>query len=268
MEENREGTLLVSAMKNEFERYQKTRTKLILPEIKTYDHVNIPKNFQIKSLSSVELADQITLMDFNIFSRIQPRECLGQAWKSKVNKKIAPNILTMIQQFNNLTIFIQCQILQEKSLKNRGKALKHIIKMGERFRELKNYNSLCASFSALNSAPVHRLKDAWDRVPKEQIKQFEEFKVIFASEFNHKNLRQIFRNSSAPCIPHIGLFLQDLVFIDDGNSNNTENKNLQKNMVNFSKSVRTYDRIKQIRLYQNHRYENIAEKEVVQKNIN
>ena len=232
-----------------------------------YNDIIKPKKFRIENLNPEDLSDQITLMDFSLFSKIKPRECLNQAWKKKGNKTNAPNILAMIRQFNNLTVYIQISILKERTLKERSKTMRRIIKIGERFREQKNYNSLCAVFSALNSAPIHRLKLAWKRVPERHIQMFEQFKVIFKRDFNHRNLRQLFRNAAAPSIPHIGLFLQDLVFIDDGNSSHKVNENFVQHgkMVNFSKSVRLFDRIKNIRLYQQHPYTKIKENLIVQK---
>jgi len=161
----------------------------------------------------------------------------------------------MIQQFNNLTIFVQMQILQQENLKQRAAYMKRVIKLGDRFRDINNFNSLCAIFSALNSAPIHRLKEAWAKLSKVETDSFEQFKNIFSRDFNHRNLRQIFQRCTPPTIPHIGLFLQDLVFIDDGNTSTIKQENFgQKSMLNFSKSVRTAERIKTIRLYQNHSY--------------
>eukprot|EP01083_Nonionella_stella_P318050 1160617_1 len=202
------------------------------------------------------IADQVTLMDFQMFSGIEPRECIGQCWKKANSRVMAPHILGLIQQFNHLTLFVQMQIILQKSLKERSHMMKCVVAMGQRFKRLRNYNSLCAIYSALNSAPIHRLKACWKRLPHKYMNCFKSYKRIFSREFNHQNLRRLFNNSPAPSIPHIGLFLQDLVFIDDGNSNKIKIENFKQHghMVNFSKCVRIYERCKTIRLYQMHPY--------------
>merc|ERR1712113_663386 len=92
---------------------------IILP----INHKDIGKQ-QKNNKNNIELnenlSDQITLMDYMIFSSIEARECIGQSWKKKNNKKLAPHILGMIQQFNNLTVFIQIHILREKTLSQRS----------------------------------------------------------------------------------------------------------------------------------------------------
>jgi len=77
--------LLAETVRNEYKRYKKYGSKF-RPQDKDYLTVEIPKKFNFHSLSPEELADQITLMDFRIFSRIKPRECMGQAWKKKDNR--------------------------------------------------------------------------------------------------------------------------------------------------------------------------------------
>ena len=128
--------------------------------------------------------------------------------------------------------------------------------MGEHFRATRNYNSLCAVFSALNSAPIHRLKLCWQRVPERNRMAFDRWSQIFSRDFNHRNLRQLLRRAGGnPCIPHIGLFLQDLVFIDEGNRGKQQLSNFKNTeMLNFKKCVRIADRIKNLQLFQKHKY--------------
>jgi son of sevenless-like protein len=246
---------LAGVVLNEFERYLANGNPKLGKPMKDYSSIEPNSKLQIKNLKAEDLADQITLMDFDIFARIEPRECLGQAWKQKNNQVLAPHVLAMIKQFNSLTLFVQMQILCEKNLSNRTKAINRVISMGYRFEMLHNFNSLCAVYSALNSAPIHRLKHAWQRVKNSNKEKLARFRDIFARDRNHRNLRNIMRDMVLPVIPHIGLFLQDLVFIDDGNEKMTDNKNLgRSSMINFNKCVRCADRINTIAHYQKHPY--------------
>jgi len=238
---------------------EESLVSLLLP-MANDESIEIPDGMRIGNVAVDDIADQITLMDFRIFRRIEPRECIGQCWKKKGNKKWAPHIVAMIAQFNRLTMFVQIEILRQQSLRERSRAIKRMIAMGERFKTLRNFNSLCAVLGALNSAPIHRLKLSWKRVPVKYQLMFANFQRIFARDGNNnKNLRNLFKTAPAPAIPHLALFLQDLVFIDDGNSNKIENQNLQKGpMVNFLKCVRITERVKAIELYQHHPYSDKA----------
>eukprot|EP00484_Ammonia_sp_Unknown_P005090 CAMPEP_0197074410 /NCGR_PEP_ID=MMETSP1384-20130603/211094_1 /TAXON_ID=29189 /ORGANISM="Ammonia sp." /LENGTH=763 /DNA_ID=CAMNT_0042513251 /DNA_START=2403 /DNA_END=4694 /DNA_ORIENTATION=- len=217
----------------------------------------VKKNQQIQQLKAEEFADQITLMQFKVFQSISGRECLGQKWK-KSDTNDAPHISEMIRQFNELTNFVTLQILWEESVKSRAKELQYMIQMAQRFRKLQNYNGLMAVFGALNAAPIHRLKFAWQRVSERYKKVFESIKSLFSHESNFKNYRTVFRDVTPPAIPYLGLFLQDLVFIEEGNAKYTKNEDLEQQglkMINFKRCIRMMDRIKNIQEYQQTSYE-------------
>jgi len=268
------NTKFAQMIKNDFTKYC-NRGGPRRSSTKKLDNVTLPKGYDItnmKKIKAEEFADQITLMDFTLFEKIEARECLGQAWKKKDSKKRAPNVLAMIKQFNNITTMIQMHILNEGNLNKRGKRLSYIIKMGERFRETHNFSALCALFSALNSAPIHRLKTLWKKLSEKENKYFEIWRNIFDSGGNHRNLRANLRSTTGACIPHIGIFLQDLVFIEDGNDTQKkikieENKQAA-NLVNFGKQLKLVDRIQYIQRYQQNKYDSSIiknENEVFQK---
>ena len=73
---------------------------------------------------------------------------------------------------------------------------------------------------------------------------FNELKELIAFKSNFINLRDIVHGSAPPCIPYIGLFLTDLTFIDEGNSD------LIKGKINFLKRSSMANKIKSIQNYQ------------------
>eukprot|EP01084_Bolivina_argentea_P020409 37942_1 len=75
-----------------------------------FDDVDVRKKNidQFLSESTAQhLAEQITLMDYRLFSRIQPGEYIKQRWKDPNKKQLAPNILAFLQHFNKFTKFME-----------------------------------------------------------------------------------------------------------------------------------------------------------------
>merc|ERR1711933_276514 len=231
-----------------------------------YEDTQIPETFTISQLSAEDIADQITLIDAYLFNKIECREFMDHDWDRRVIKdESSPNLVNMIKQFDNVTRFVQIEILQEKSVNSRCCAITRIIKMGQRFRELNNYNSLSAVYNALNSPPIQRLKMEWKEVSEKYMTIFAEFEGIFYkgssvhSGPDHRNLRISLRSSTAPCIPFIGIILEDLASID-----NEKNFKYIKNPIfyernkldsdeckfNFNKYVKMVDMIRDIKRYQ------------------
>ena len=90
-------------------------------------------SFDLMQVDATELARQLTLMDFDKFRSIQPRECLNQNWSKPLAIKsvLAPNILAMISQFNKISLWVELTILKCKELKHRIKFYERFLKIAE-----------------------------------------------------------------------------------------------------------------------------------------
>lgn len=74
--------------------------------------------------------------------------------------------------------------------------------------------------------------------------RFRGFQELFRQDRNHHNFRQALQKSITPCLPHLGLFLADLTFIEEGNPDNL------RGMINFYKRRMIAERIMWIKQYQ------------------
>eukprot|EP01083_Nonionella_stella_P250785 866019_1 len=228
--------------------YLRTQSHRILPIelhalfVLYFHDTEIPKGATALSASVSDIAEQLTWIDAQLLNNIQDREFLDHNWKRRDNKRT--NLLKMIDHFNHITKFVQMQILNETTLRNRAKTLKKLIKVGMRLMELRNYNTLCAFHSALSSAPIHRLKAMWNRVPQRYMTMVRQIKDLFDRNDNHCNLRRKLSGATVdePHIPYMGLLLQDLVFVDDGGARSV----YDQNRINFHKMLQINETIQRV----------------------
>ena len=103
---------------------------------------------------------------------------------------------------------------------------------------------------------------AWGQLSKPSIKKFKALQAIFRHGNNWKLLRKLHRQAHAPAILHTGLFLQDLVGLDEGNTDRLKN-----GKVNFKKLLKLHEKIDTIAMYQQEEYQ-FKEDQVVQSVIN
>lgn len=129
-------------------------------------------------------AEQLTRMDTELFKRLIPHQCLGATW-SRRDKNEAETVVATVNQFNAVSYRVISSILVEPRLKSQERALNIItwIDIAQELRLLKNFSSLKAIISGLQSNSVYRLTKTWSALPKEKVGFFLIFflELIFCS---------------------------------------------------------------------------------------
>lgn len=85
------------------------------------------------------------------------------------------------------------------------------------------------------------LKQIWNRL-----------EALTASESNHAAYRQSLHTINPPCVPFLGLYLTDLVFLDDGNADTVQVGD--QAFINFDKRYKTCAIVREIQQYQQTAY--------------
>eukprot|EP01137_Pigoraptor_chileana_P016904 Opistho-2@74154 len=161
------------------------------------------------------VADQLTLIDQEHFSAIEPRECLSKNF-SKDSEK-APNILRMIKQFNVVSMWVVESILKDSTPEERALRIEEFILVAKHLRKHNNFNGLLQIMSGFENTAILRLKRSWEKVDKDLLATFESLKDLAKYANNFKNLRETLHKIDPPCVPYLGIYLTDLTFIADGN---------------------------------------------------
>merc|ERR1712054_445005 len=69
------------------------------------------------NIDEEELARQETILEFEMYRKIQPTELLNQAWSKAKYPHRAPNVLAMSFRFNSLSMWVATSILRMPRLK-------------------------------------------------------------------------------------------------------------------------------------------------------
>ncbi|XP_054325368.2 ral-GDS-related protein isoform X1 [Pongo pygmaeus] len=125
------------------------------------------------------LAEQLTLMDAELFKKVVLYECLGSTWgrrHKKGNEHVAPTVRATIAHFNRLTNCVTTSCLGNHCMRARDRArvVEHWIKVARECLSLNNFSSVHAIVSALHSNPIHRLHKTWAGVSSKSTKYLKE----------------------------------------------------------------------------------------------
>ncbi|XP_072262095.1 rap guanine nucleotide exchange factor 2 isoform X9 [Pyxicephalus adspersus] len=181
-------------------------------------------------LSTIEVATQLSMRNFELFRNIEPTEYIEDLFKLK-SKIGCTNLKNFEDVINQETFWVASEILRETNQLKRMKIIKHFIKIALHCRECKNFNSMFAIISGLNLAPVSRLRTTWEKLPSKYEKLFQDLQDLFDPSRNMAKYRNVLnsQNLQPPIIPLFPVIKKDLTFLHEGNDSKVEG------LVNFEK---------------------------------
>uniref|UniRef100_A0A8C8AQQ5 Ras protein specific guanine nucleotide releasing factor 2 n=1 Tax=Otus sunia TaxID=257818 RepID=A0A8C8AQQ5_9STRI len=185
-----------------------------------------PKPECFETLSAMELAEQITLLDHVVFRSIPYEEFLGQGWMKVDKNERTPYIMKTSQHFNDMSNLVASQIMNYADVSSRANSIEKWVAVADICRCMHNYNGVLEITSALNRSAIYRLKKTWGKVSKQSL-----------------------CDCNPPAVPYLGMYLTDLAFIEEGTPNFTD-----EGLVNFSKMRMISHIIREIRQFQQTSY--------------
>ncbi|XP_059151465.1 rap guanine nucleotide exchange factor 1-like isoform X2 [Physella acuta] len=194
------------------------------------------------SFKAQDIAEQMTLLDAQLFQKIEIPEVL--MWARAQSEELSPHLTTFTEHFNKMSYWCRTRILTQDDPKEREKYLMKFIKIMRHLRKLHNFNSYLAILSALDSAPVARLE--WQ---KQNIEALQEFCQLIDSSSSFRAYRQALAETEPPCIPYLGLILQDLTFVNIGNPDK-----LPDGSINFAKHWQQFNILDSMRRFRTSNY--------------
>ncbi|XP_076821210.1 uncharacterized protein LOC143468106 isoform X2 [Clavelina lepadiformis] len=203
-----------------------------VPRMKSFDAVV----FDVLKVSPEEFAKQLTLLDFPVFCAILPDEISTCGWTKKNKWKLSPHVVAMTRRFNHTSFWVIREILNAKTLKIRAEILIHFIKIAKKLVELNNLHSLMAVIQSLNSSSIFRLTKTWALVNKHHKTTFDRLLSLVKEDDNRWELRSHMESIRLPCIPFLGMYLSDVMYInsahpDTGGLESHERTNKMNNIL-------------------------------------
>ncbi|XP_072393341.1 ral guanine nucleotide dissociation stimulator-like 1 isoform X3 [Diabrotica undecimpunctata] len=282
-EEYLPSTELDAKVRHRIERYtRETQVDPLLAPPPAFAMRSLAAGWRVYKLPDVPVrhfAEQLTRMDVDLFKKLVPHQCLGAVWsrRDKSRSHEAATVLATVNQFNAVSFRVISSVLVDSSLRfsDRAAIISTWIDIAQELRLIKNFSSLKAIISGLQSNPIYRLQRTWQSIPKDKIELFDELARIFSEDNNQmtqrellmregtakfadtfgendKHLQKVFQkqnhhvaNISFGTIPYLGTFLTDLTMIDTAIPDT-----IVEGLINFDKRRKEFEVLAQIKLLQ------------------
>ncbi|KAM9349373.1 rap guanine nucleotide exchange factor 4-like [Symphorus nematophorus] len=192
-------------------------------------------------MSSKDLAYQMTMFDWELFSCVHEHELLYHTFGRQSFRRTTANLDLFLRRFNQIQLWVVTEVCLCGQLSKRVQLLKKFIKIAAHCREFKNLNSFFAIIMGMSNPAVSRLSQTWEKLPTKFKKFYAEFESMMDPSRNHRSYRLTVTKLEPPIIPFMPLLLKDMTFTHEGN------KTFIDNMVNFEKMRIIANTIRQVR---------------------
>jgi hypothetical protein len=201
--------------------------------------------------ASADIAQQMTIIESNMFRLVKPSELLSQAWNKPKLKYRAPHVLEMIARSNKVSRFVASTILWQRKRQARAAMYGKWLQIADRLRRLNNFNTLMGVLAGLNMSSVNRLRHTIALLAPKHLELKAALQTLVAPTQSFKQYRDALHQVTGACVPYLGVYLTDLTFTEDGNKDTVQKPNDAKvKLINIKKRALVHNIISEVQLYQ------------------
>ena len=206
--------------------------------------------FYIFSHNSMEIAQYLTCISYQLMRNINQKELLNKNFYSKEKLIKAPNVMKFIDRFNKLVLFVIEDIFSYDNKKVRCQCIEKWVDIALKLQELHNYNDLIMINTCFVNLTLKKLKLTFKKLSNKYKNIIKEMNAFCSSEDSYLNIRKlIFNSKGIPYIPHLGIILKVITNIEEMNYITDDNNINFEKLVKLHNVLKTFNEFKKTKFY-------------------
>ncbi|KNC49382.1 uncharacterized protein AMSG_05381 [Thecamonas trahens ATCC 50062] len=168
----------------------------------------------VASLDVADVARQVTLISFGLFSRIEPLECLRSTFSD--DPAAAPAFTAWTRFTNRMRAWLVSLVLAPQKKKDRIRLYTKLLALPHEFLKLSNFHDALNAWIALDVTPaIARLKVLRSAVPEAALAALKPIQILFEPRKNNANYQAALFKATPPLVPVLSIFSSLLYKTDD-----------------------------------------------------
>ena len=166
---------------------------------------------RILEWDTVEIAQQLTLIDAKMFRKIQIHQLLLKRWTKPDNEDDCRELLEMINRFNSLSFWVQYVIVTASDPEQRDKLFNKFIAIAVECLKLQNFMSSHSIFTAF----LRLLNTNVCKISESNEENFKVLEEIFKSPTFFQDMETTYKSVTLPAVPSIPFFTNRFFRLQD-----------------------------------------------------
>ena len=166
------------------------------------------------------IAEHLTLIETDMYNKVQPQEFSNMAWQRDNKEELAPNLVRMAERFNSLSFWVAASIvfgpLPPRTMQH---VLYKWINVAWALKRMRNFQTMMAVVAGLNHGAVQRMKAQWGSLGPKYQERYTALEALFSPLQGYKNYRDAVgaTKASVATVPYLPPVLGDLAMQQVGN---------------------------------------------------
>jgi len=177
--------------------------------------LTVPTHQVLSFCNERTIAEQMTLIDIELFRRLERTELVGLKWMQQKYNLLTPHVRALLDRHEQVSCWVQTWTLLQPTFNDRKKVIQKLFNISKILLEMHNFYSFMAIFTGLNAQSMQKLKHTWSSLGKKTIEMLDLYNKLSSPNISYIDLREKLKDNGKNRLPFLTVCLNDLRHLEE-----------------------------------------------------